>query len=129
MKKPTSGFTIVELLFVIVVIAILAAITIVAYNGIQQRANNDQIIAAAKAYKQAFTLYVIQNGQLPPTGSGNLSNYCVAHRVATCVNSGATVNWTRDTTTLEPALSSIASPIPSPNYASLPTIWTLCYGV
>src|SRR6185312_3650995 len=32
------GFTIVELLIVIVVIGILAAITIVAYNGIQQRA-------------------------------------------------------------------------------------------
>lgn len=33
-----KGFTIVELLIVIVVIAVLAAITIVAYNGIQQRA-------------------------------------------------------------------------------------------
>ena len=33
-----KGFTIVELLIVIVVIAILAAITIVAYNGIQNRA-------------------------------------------------------------------------------------------
>ena len=32
------GFTIVELLIVVVVIAILAAITIVSYNGIQQRA-------------------------------------------------------------------------------------------
>ena len=32
-----QGFTIVELLIVIVVIAILAAITIVAYNGIQSR--------------------------------------------------------------------------------------------
>lgn len=34
-----KGFTIVELLIVIVVIAILAAITIVAYNGIQNRAS------------------------------------------------------------------------------------------
>ena len=33
-----GGFTIVELLIVIVVIAILAAITIVAYNGIQNQA-------------------------------------------------------------------------------------------
>ncbi|MEO7905179.1 MAG: prepilin-type N-terminal cleavage/methylation domain-containing protein [Candidatus Saccharimonadales bacterium] len=32
------GFTVVELLIVIVVIGILAAITIVAYRGIQQRA-------------------------------------------------------------------------------------------
>lgn len=33
-----SGFTIVELLIVIVVIGILAAITLVAYNGVQDRA-------------------------------------------------------------------------------------------
>lgn len=35
-----KGFTIVELLIIIVVIAILAAISIVAYTGIQDRARN-----------------------------------------------------------------------------------------
>ncbi|MCA9336234.1 prepilin-type N-terminal cleavage/methylation domain-containing protein, partial [Candidatus Saccharibacteria bacterium] len=39
-KHRLSGFTIVELLIVIVVLAILAAITIVAYNGIQQRSRD-----------------------------------------------------------------------------------------
>jgi len=37
-----KGFTIVELLIVIVVIAILAAIVIVAYNGVQKRAKDTQ---------------------------------------------------------------------------------------
>ena len=38
--QQQKGFTIVELLIVIVVIAILAAVTIVAYNGIQNRAKD-----------------------------------------------------------------------------------------
>ena len=42
MRRP-DGFTIVELLIVIVVIAILAAITVVAFNGIQDRARNSSI--------------------------------------------------------------------------------------
>lgn len=43
MFKSKSGFTIVELLIVIVVIGTLAAISIVAYNGIQDRARNTTV--------------------------------------------------------------------------------------
>lgn len=42
MITKQRGFTIVELLIVIVVIAILAAISIIAYNGIQSRARDAQ---------------------------------------------------------------------------------------
>ena len=48
-KTKQSGFTIVELLIVIVVIAILAAISIVAYNGIQNRGKSSAAQSAANA--------------------------------------------------------------------------------
>jgi prepilin-type N-terminal cleavage/methylation domain-containing protein len=41
--RKSSGFTIVELLIVVVVIAILAAITIVSFNGITARANDSAV--------------------------------------------------------------------------------------
>ena len=59
------GFTIVELLIVIVVIAILAAITIVAYSGIQQRANNTAIIDSASSSLRMIESYIAVNGTYP----------------------------------------------------------------
>ena len=41
-SNKTKGFTLVELLIVIVVIAILAAISIVAYNGVTSKARDDE---------------------------------------------------------------------------------------
>lgn len=60
-----SGFTIVELLIVIVVIGILAAITIVAYNGIQNRANDTAVQADLKAFATKMGLYQADNGAYP----------------------------------------------------------------
>lgn len=39
-KQYTKGFTIVELIVIVIIIGILAALTIVAYNGVQDRAKN-----------------------------------------------------------------------------------------
>ena len=61
------GFTIVELLIVIVVIAILAAISIVAYNGIQTRAENTKTIDGVAAYTKLFSIYAVDNGTYPAT--------------------------------------------------------------
>lgn len=67
--KQQNGFTIVELLIVIVVIAILAAITIVAYNGIQNRAVNQQTVTSVRAYYSAMIAYAVDNGAYPTGNS------------------------------------------------------------
>lgn len=58
-RTRQKGFTIVELLIVIVVVAILAAISVVAYNGAQQRARNAARLAvvtkAIEAVEVALT--------------------------------------------------------------------------
>lgn len=62
MKKSLSGFTIVELLIVIVVIAILAAITVVAYNGVQNRANAASVSTALKNIDKSLRAYSVDKG-------------------------------------------------------------------
>lgn len=61
------GFTIVELLIVVVVIAILAAITIVAYNGITNKAKASAAASAAEQAAKKVAIYSVTNGdQVPP---------------------------------------------------------------
>ncbi|MBM3210421.1 prepilin-type N-terminal cleavage/methylation domain-containing protein [Candidatus Saccharibacteria bacterium] len=68
--KRSPGFTIVELLIVIVVIAILAAITIVAYNGIQERARYSSMQSDIKNIDTAIKMYHADNGHYPHNGVG-----------------------------------------------------------
>src|SRR5690606_1993042 len=71
--QKQKGFTIVELLIVVVVIAILAAITIVAYNGIQQQANNSRRMSDIQTADKAINMYYAQHGSYPVTGAGTSS--------------------------------------------------------
>lgn len=60
-----TGFTIVELLIVIVVIAILAAISIVVYSGIQNRSKTNSGSALASSIVKKIEVYRTINGQYP----------------------------------------------------------------
>lgn len=68
------GFTIVELLIVVVIIAILAAITIVAYNGIQVRANNSAAQQTLNTLaKKIHTYYTLKGNYPVATTKANLA--------------------------------------------------------
>jgi general secretion pathway protein G len=64
-NKYNSGFTIVELLIVIVVIGILAAITIVAFNGVQGRAYDAAVKSDFRNLSKLLVKYQTETGHLP----------------------------------------------------------------
>lgn len=65
------GFTIVELLIVIVVIAILASISIVAYNGIQSRAQDAKRLSDMNSLIKRIEIYIAENRVTPLCGTSS----------------------------------------------------------
>ncbi len=75
MQKSKSGFTIVELIAVIVIIAILATLSVTIYRNVQERAKNSQTIAAGNQWLKALQIYKVRNGGFPSTMSCLGVNY------------------------------------------------------
>ncbi len=67
-RIKSFGFTIVELLIVVVVIGILAAIVTVAYSGITAQARTNQASSELASFKKAMLAYKVVNRELPPVG-------------------------------------------------------------
>ena len=73
-SSKENGFTIVELLIVIVVIAILATITVVAFNGIMDRAKATSLQADLNNASKKLKLYQADYGYYPT--SLDATTYC-----------------------------------------------------
>jgi general secretion pathway protein G len=74
-RKKNSGFTIIELLIVIIVIGILATLVIVTYNGIQQKARNTKRNTDINAIQGQVEAYFAQNGKYPTLANVNDSTW------------------------------------------------------
>lgn len=65
LKKRNEGFTIVELLIVIVVIGILALLVITTYSGIQAKARNSKRSSDVKSLQTHVEAFYQDNGYYP----------------------------------------------------------------
>lgn len=91
MIKLQRGFTIVELLIVIVVIGILAALVLNSFSDSQRRARNTQMILAVKDYQKALKNIEADTGRYP-------YNFSAWH--GACLGDGYTGNcWSGDSGT------------------------------
>ena len=60
-----QGFTLVELLIVIVIIAILTVVSLVAYNGLQNQAKTSAAKSTVDAVAKKAELYNTEEGKYP----------------------------------------------------------------
>ena len=78
-NDTTLGFTIVELLIVIVVIGILASISIVAYRGVQERAHNAKTVTVVRQYQRILETFAVDNDERLPRANwaclGEIEDY------------------------------------------------------
>ncbi|WP_415357267.1 pilin [Halioglobus sp. Uisw_031] len=69
-KKAQKGFTLIELMIVIAIVGILAAIALPAYQDYIVRSKMSEAVAALAEAKTTVTEYVASNGGLPDDGVG-----------------------------------------------------------
>lgn len=75
LKKRNKGFTIVELLIVIVVIGILALLVITTYSGIQAKARNAKRQTDIQSLQTQLEAFFSQNGYYPSRTDMNTASW------------------------------------------------------
>lgn len=83
-KSLQRGFTIVEILVVIIIVGILAVLTIVSYNASQRTAQNTRTVAMVKSVTEALNGYYTKNGTYPVDAPGSSVEICLTQSSEGC---------------------------------------------
>lgn len=112
-----KGFTIVELLIVIVIIGILASLIMITYGNIRRTASNTQTTSTVQQYKKALIQYASDNRAYPAN-----SNFCLGEAYTSgCGGGGSVVENSTVNNLLRPYLGNTAE-LPTPSTKAIPYI-------
>jgi general secretion pathway protein G len=67
--RPAHGFTLVEIMVVVVIVGILAAIAIPTFGHFRRNAKSNRFIHDVRTFAQAFETYAMKNGRWPPSAA------------------------------------------------------------
>ena len=71
-SSPRAGFTLVEIMIVVVIIGILAALAIPAFQRVRERSMAARYTNDFRQFESAFQRYALENGNWPPPTAGGL---------------------------------------------------------
>ncbi|UUQ66737.1 prepilin-type N-terminal cleavage/methylation domain-containing protein [Pseudomonas fuscovaginae UPB0736] len=89
-----KGFTLIELMIVVAIIGILAAIALPAYNTYTQKARFAEVISLADGYKTAVAVCMVETGSTNGTGCSASTGGIPATMTSNSVQSMSVTNGT-----------------------------------
>lgn len=114
-RKPAAGFTIIELLIVLVVIGILSTLVITTYSGVQSKNRNNDRQANIDTLQGQLETYYAQHNMYPTLANLNNAEWRKANLKALATDGLKDPSWNKDNKICTVDGKAIASNEPADN--------------